>query len=231
MNECIDSTMGRIHVCLMCCLQVTIRGLVGSYNDTLGKALGLTTDPCILLGDVNVSILGGRTNYASPSDDNPTTIADRTFANFVETTQGRIFRPNQTSWKKTFGGIKGKKAKLDFAVVYNLDEEVSEGYTDWISPKGEQDQNEIENGRHCPTPDGRQRNLLSTSRANPYGPSKGRHHQWRGSSITPGHSHDNTPTAPTGARHTEDQGKTPSSPKRRTTRIQSSNRHPPEGPG
>ncbi len=32
MNECIDSTMGRIHVCLMCCLQVTIRGLVGSYN-------------------------------------------------------------------------------------------------------------------------------------------------------------------------------------------------------
>jgi hypothetical protein len=24
--------MGRIHVCLMCCLQVTIRGLVGSYN-------------------------------------------------------------------------------------------------------------------------------------------------------------------------------------------------------
>jgi hypothetical protein len=27
-----------------------------------------------------------------------------------------------------------KKAKLDFAVVYNLDEDVSEGYTDWISP-------------------------------------------------------------------------------------------------
>jgi hypothetical protein len=32
MNECIDSTMGRIHVCLMCCLPVTIRGLVGSYS-------------------------------------------------------------------------------------------------------------------------------------------------------------------------------------------------------
>jgi hypothetical protein len=32
MNECIDSTMGRIHVFLMCCLPVTIRGLVGSYN-------------------------------------------------------------------------------------------------------------------------------------------------------------------------------------------------------
>ncbi len=32
MNECIDSTMGRIHVCLLCCLQVTIRGLVGSFR-------------------------------------------------------------------------------------------------------------------------------------------------------------------------------------------------------
>jgi hypothetical protein len=31
-NECIDSTMGRIHVCWLCCLSVTIRGLVGSYN-------------------------------------------------------------------------------------------------------------------------------------------------------------------------------------------------------
>jgi hypothetical protein len=31
MNECIDSTMGRIHVCLLCCLLVTIRGLVGSF--------------------------------------------------------------------------------------------------------------------------------------------------------------------------------------------------------
>ena len=27
MNECIDSTMGRIHVCLLCCLLVTIREL------------------------------------------------------------------------------------------------------------------------------------------------------------------------------------------------------------
>jgi hypothetical protein len=34
-NECIDSTMGRIHVCLMCCLSVTIRGLVGSYTSYL----------------------------------------------------------------------------------------------------------------------------------------------------------------------------------------------------
>jgi hypothetical protein len=32
MNECIDSTLGRIHACLLCCLQVVIRGLVGSYK-------------------------------------------------------------------------------------------------------------------------------------------------------------------------------------------------------
>jgi hypothetical protein len=38
MNECIDSTIGRIHVCLLCCLPVTIRGLVGpfvSHHDLL----------------------------------------------------------------------------------------------------------------------------------------------------------------------------------------------------
>ncbi len=102
--------------------------------DTLTKTIDLTTDPYILLGDVNASILGGRTNYTPPSDDNPTTIADQTFSNFVETTQCRIFPPNQDSWQNPFGDIKGKKSKLDFPVVYNLDEEVSEGYTDWISP-------------------------------------------------------------------------------------------------
>ena len=32
MNECIDSTIGRIHVWLLCCLLVTIRGLVGPFN-------------------------------------------------------------------------------------------------------------------------------------------------------------------------------------------------------
>ncbi len=30
-NECIDSTMGRIHVCFLYCLLVTIRELVGSF--------------------------------------------------------------------------------------------------------------------------------------------------------------------------------------------------------
>ncbi len=33
--------------------------------DVLSKSLGLTTDQCILLGDVNVSIPGDRTNYES----------------------------------------------------------------------------------------------------------------------------------------------------------------------
>jgi hypothetical protein len=94
----------------------------------------VTTDPCILLGDVNASIPGGRTKYAPPSDDNPTTIADQTFANFVETTKGTIVPPAQGSWEKPFDGIKGKEAKFDFAVVYNLDEDVTDGYTDWISP-------------------------------------------------------------------------------------------------
>ena len=84
---------------------------------------------------MNASIPGGRTNYASPSYDNPTTIADQTFANFVETTKGTIFPPAQVSWKKPFGGIKGKEAKLDFiGVVYKLNEDVTDGYTDWISP-------------------------------------------------------------------------------------------------
>ena len=32
MNECIDSTIDRIHVCLLCYLLVTIRGLVGPSN-------------------------------------------------------------------------------------------------------------------------------------------------------------------------------------------------------
>ena len=33
MNDCIDSAMGRIiHVCLLCCVLVTIRGLVGSLT-------------------------------------------------------------------------------------------------------------------------------------------------------------------------------------------------------
>ncbi len=42
MNECIDSAMGHIHVCLLCCLPVTIRGLVGSFSL---EGLSGATDP------------------------------------------------------------------------------------------------------------------------------------------------------------------------------------------
>jgi hypothetical protein len=65
--------------------------------DSLEKVLDITTDPCILLGHVNASILGDRTKYVPLSDDNPTTITDRTFANFVETTKVTIFPPTQGS--------------------------------------------------------------------------------------------------------------------------------------
>jgi hypothetical protein len=102
--------------------------------DALAKALSMATDPCILLGHVNASIPGGRTNYAPPSVNNPTTISDQTFANFVEATEGTIVPPAQASWKMPFGGIKGKEAKLDFAILYNLDEDATDGYTDCISP-------------------------------------------------------------------------------------------------
>ncbi len=44
MNECIDSTMGHIHVCLLCSLLVTIRGLVGSYKS---QVICFTFDPCM----------------------------------------------------------------------------------------------------------------------------------------------------------------------------------------
>jgi hypothetical protein len=38
-----DSTMGRIHVCLLCCLLVTIRGLVGPFTLTIDtETLGLS---------------------------------------------------------------------------------------------------------------------------------------------------------------------------------------------
>jgi hypothetical protein len=48
MNECIDSTMGRIPVCLLCCLIVTIRGLVGSFNIVMKTILFLCIDVYIL---------------------------------------------------------------------------------------------------------------------------------------------------------------------------------------
>jgi hypothetical protein len=103
--------------------------------------------------------------------------------------------------KAVWRGINWKKAKLDFAVVYNLDEDETDGYTDWISPphdhprvnftigdsiwgdiptpkptpspgsspKGNKDTNEIEDGRHYPTSNIRQRDLHSSNRTNSRG--------------------------------------------------------------
>ena len=63
----------------------------------------MTTDPCMLFGDFNASIQGGRINYAPAHANNPTTIADQSFAEFVEVTKGT-----------------------------SIEETVSEGCTDWI---------------------------------------------------------------------------------------------------
>ena len=51
MNECIDSIMGHIHVCLPCCFLVTIRGLVGSFNfllDARGFWARMTLDETVV---------------------------------------------------------------------------------------------------------------------------------------------------------------------------------------
>ncbi len=65
--------------------------------DAITLALNAEHDPCILLGDFNASIEGGRTNYARPGRKNSTTIADATFDSFVETTKGTNLPPGQAS--------------------------------------------------------------------------------------------------------------------------------------
>ena len=91
-------------------------------------------DPCILFGDFNASIQGGRLNYVPAHVNNPTTIVDQAFTEFVEVTKGTIIPPAQVTWKNPFDGIKGQEAKLDFGIVYNLQEKIVEGDADWISP-------------------------------------------------------------------------------------------------
>ena len=66
--------------------------------------------------------------------NNPTTITDQAFAEFVEVTKVTVISPDQVSWKNPFGWIKGQESKLDFGILYNIEERVSEGYTTWISP-------------------------------------------------------------------------------------------------
>jgi hypothetical protein len=102
------------------------------YED-LTRVINAEHDPFILVGDFNASIKGGRANYAPPHSRNFTTMADEAFAEFVGKTNGKIVPPDQDSWRNPFGGIRSREAKLDFAITYNLEEAVVEGYVDWIS--------------------------------------------------------------------------------------------------
>jgi len=101
--------------------------------EALTRVINEEHDPCILVGDFNAIIKDGRTNYAPPHPQNITTIADEALAEFVEKTNGKIIPPAQVSWRNPFGGIRSREAKLDFAIIYNLEEAVVEGYVDWIS--------------------------------------------------------------------------------------------------
>jgi hypothetical protein len=100
----------------------------------LTKSLSSIKDPCMIFGDFNVSTCGGRVNYAPAHANNPTTIADQAFAEFIETTKGRIVPPARSAWKSPFGGLKGQEDKLDFGIVYQLQEDLTEAEVDWISP-------------------------------------------------------------------------------------------------
>jgi hypothetical protein len=100
----------------------------------LTKTLSSVKDPCILFGDFNASTCGGRVNYVPAHANNPTTIADQAFEEFIETTNGTVIPPARSTWKNPFGGLNGQEAKLDFEIVYNVQEELVEAEVDWISP-------------------------------------------------------------------------------------------------
>jgi hypothetical protein len=91
-------------------------------------------DPCMLFGDFNASIQGGRINYAPAHANNPTTITDQAFTEFIEVTKDTLIPLVQTTWKNPFGGIEGQEAKLDFGIVCNMHEETVENTVEWISP-------------------------------------------------------------------------------------------------
>ncbi len=88
----------------------------------------------MFFGDFNTSTCGGRVNYAPSHKNNPTTIADQEFADFIEDTNGTVIPPARSTWKTPFGGLNGQEAKLDFGIVYNLQEDLAEAEVDWISP-------------------------------------------------------------------------------------------------
>jgi hypothetical protein len=101
---------------------------------TLTTSLSSIKDPCMLFGDFNASTCGGRVNYAPAHANNPTTVADQAFAEFIEVTKGRIVPPTRSTWKNPFGDLEGQEANLDFGIVYNLQEDLTEAEVDWISP-------------------------------------------------------------------------------------------------
>jgi hypothetical protein len=103
-------------------------------QEALAKALDPIPNPCMFFGDFNASTYGGRVNYAPTHANNPTTIADQAFAEFIEATKGTVIQPVRSTWKNPFGGLKSQEAKLDFGIVYNLQEEFAVAEVDWISP-------------------------------------------------------------------------------------------------
>ncbi len=66
--------------------------------------------------------------------NNPTTIADQAFGEFVEVTKGTLIPPDQDTWKNPFGGVKGQESKLDFGIVCNMQEETVESTVEGIIP-------------------------------------------------------------------------------------------------
>ena len=103
-------------------------------QEALAKALDPITNPYMFFGDFNASTYGGRVNYAPTHANNPTTIADQAFAEFIEATKGTVIQPVRSTWKNPFGGLKSQEAKLDFGIVYNLQEEFAVAEVEWISP-------------------------------------------------------------------------------------------------
>jgi len=93
----------------------------------------------MFFGDFNTSTCVGRVKYTPAHTNNPTTIADQTFAEFIETTNWTVIPPARSTWKTPFGGLNGQEAKLDFDIVYNLQEELVETEVDWISPLHDHD--------------------------------------------------------------------------------------------
>ena len=93
----------------------------------------------MLFGDFNASTYGGRVNYAPAHANNPTTIADQAFAEFIEDTKGTVMHPARSTWKNPFGGLKSQEVKFDFGIVYNFQEELTEAEVDWISPLHDHD--------------------------------------------------------------------------------------------